>query len=197
MENYSQATEPGHLSEDMLNEYLDGYLLPEVNITVEKHLAKCPVCAERYEQLQALFLDFEAVPDIPLQRDLSRQIEDAIHSKPQIPAFVKWSMLPQLAIAAFILLTFLPRYMQGRLALLPNAVNLSVDLGVLRWFANVKEWFGSMQFSLPAWTSSSLNFKFQLQALDHINWLLFVLVMALLLIANGYLLRQVSRNGSH
>lgn len=196
MENFSQATEPGHLSEDILNEYLDGYLMPEVKITIEKHVAQCRECAERYHQLQVLFADLEALPDISLQRDLSRQVVNTIHSQPQLPAFVKWSMLPQLGIAVLILLTLLPQYLQGWLAVLPKALDELVEPGVLNWLASLKAWLGSLQFSLPAWQFSFLNFNFQSHTLNNINWLLFAVVFAFLLIANGLLLRQVSHNGS-
>jgi hypothetical protein len=196
MEHFSQTTEPGHLSEDLLNEYLDGYLAPEVSVTVEKHLAQCPACTQRYHRMQTFFAALEDLPDIPLQRDLSRQVVNAIHSQPHIPAFIKWSMLPQLAIAVFILLTLLPQYLRGWLAVLANAVDVPFAFSILSWFAEVRGWLFSLQFSLPGGQLSSLNFDIQLPAFHNINWLLFAVMIALLMITNGYLLRQVGRNGS-
>ena len=197
MEPFSQHNEQEHLNEDILNEYLDGYLSAEHKAFVDKHLAVCPVCADQFQQLQTLFAALEALPEVSVEHDLSRQVLKSINSKPQIPVFVKWSILPQLVIALFILLSLLPKYLQSWLVLLPKATSLQVDLNMLHWIGQSREWFDSIRFSMPAWQFSSLDIGFQFPALNQINWLLFAAVVLTLMIINGYLLRQVVRNDSH
>ena len=197
MDNFSQSTEQEHLEEDILNEYLDDYLTPEGRASVDKHLSTCPTCAVRFQQLQRLFSDLEEMPDLSLEHDLSRQVLKAITNKPQIPSFIKWSMLPQLAIAVLVLLTLLPKYLQDWLVLLPKAIDLSVDYHLVNRLARSMDWLSSVQFLPSSWQFPSPDLSIQFPALNNINWLLFTVVFVLLLIVNGYLLRQVVRNGTH
>jgi len=60
-----------HLDEALLNEYLDQALAPSARTEVEAHLAHCPDCSARLMELRTLFADLEALPNLPLERDLA------------------------------------------------------------------------------------------------------------------------------
>lgn len=59
-----------HLTEADMNEYLDAALVPEALAAAEAHLAACVTCSYRLADLRALFADLDALPDVPLPRDL-------------------------------------------------------------------------------------------------------------------------------
>jgi anti-sigma factor RsiW len=61
-----------HLSDDLLNEYLDNALSDRT--PVDDHLAHCTECATRLTALQALFTRIESLPEVRLSRDLAAPV---------------------------------------------------------------------------------------------------------------------------
>ena len=62
----SQPMDHTHLSEETLNEYIDGVLSREETRSIHMHIASCPQCAARVEELEAVFVSLEALPDYSL-----------------------------------------------------------------------------------------------------------------------------------
>jgi anti-sigma factor RsiW len=62
-----------HLTDDLLNEHLDGLLSGDERAGVEAHLARCAACAARHANLRALFVRLDRLPidAEPLTRDLA------------------------------------------------------------------------------------------------------------------------------
>jgi anti-sigma factor RsiW len=60
-----------HLTETLLNEYLDAALDSFSRRQAETHLAACPACRARLDELQATFAALETVPEQALGRDLA------------------------------------------------------------------------------------------------------------------------------
>lgn len=67
-----------HLDVSILNEYLDSALPAAQCVEVESHLASCAECAARLASLRALFASLESLPDLPLDRDLSSAVINAV-----------------------------------------------------------------------------------------------------------------------
>lgn len=67
-----------HLDEELLNEYLDNVLDAQQRQRAEAHLAGCPDCRARLDELQAVFLALEALPESPLAHDLSAGVLRAL-----------------------------------------------------------------------------------------------------------------------
>lgn len=63
-----------HLSEEQINQYLDGLLNETERQVIKAHLAVCAECRRQVDELQALLTDLEALPDLPLARDLTPSI---------------------------------------------------------------------------------------------------------------------------
>ena len=60
-----------HLSEEQLNLYLDGALLPQEQSAVEAHLAGCATCQADLDSLQTLFVALDALQSDLLTADLN------------------------------------------------------------------------------------------------------------------------------
>lgn len=60
-----------HLDDFQLNEYLDGALDAGQHPSVENHLATCAQCSEHLEALRRVVGALAALPDEPLENDLS------------------------------------------------------------------------------------------------------------------------------
>ena len=60
-----------HLTDEQLNEYLDGQLSPAGMTEATRHLATCDACQAHLAALQTLFTTLSALPDLPLASDLS------------------------------------------------------------------------------------------------------------------------------
>jgi predicted anti-sigma-YlaC factor YlaD len=60
-----------HLNANLLHEYLDRALSNDDLRQVSEHLQACEICAARLEELQSLFADLAALPELDLSRDLT------------------------------------------------------------------------------------------------------------------------------
>lgn len=69
-----------HLSDAWINEYLDGALSADQRAQAQAHLATCADCAARAAALQTLFTSLDALPDLPLERDLSVPVLAALRA---------------------------------------------------------------------------------------------------------------------
>lgn len=75
-----------HLDEDTLNEYLDGHLTPDQQAACQAHLSVCQFCSQHLEDLQSVFTALGALPDLPLEQDLSAKVLVAIAWRTPHPA---------------------------------------------------------------------------------------------------------------
>lgn len=96
-----------HIDDSTINEYLDFALSATRRAEVEAHLATCPACATRLTALRALFASIAALPDSPLERDLSPAILNSIKhvpaSRPALAPAIRLVFAAQ-AVFAFIAL---------------------------------------------------------------------------------------------
>jgi len=58
-----------HPLDSQLNEYLDGELAASERLTLETHLAACPVCQARLVELHGLFQQLAGLPDLALNQN--------------------------------------------------------------------------------------------------------------------------------
>ena len=70
-----------HLSDELLNEYLDAALAPSARSTAAAHLAACPACAERLSSLSVVFSELAKLPPAPLRRDLRAGVMAAVRAQ--------------------------------------------------------------------------------------------------------------------
>jgi anti-sigma factor RsiW len=61
-------------NEDLLHEYLDGTLDDKTRQAVEAHLASSPAARAQLAELEALFGSLDALPELPVTRDLSAAV---------------------------------------------------------------------------------------------------------------------------
>ena len=63
-----------HLSETLLNAYLDDLLEETKRAQVDTHLAMCPQCQARLQDLQLVFDSLADLPEVELERDLTPEV---------------------------------------------------------------------------------------------------------------------------
>ncbi|WP_420641199.1 anti-sigma factor family protein [Candidatus Leptofilum sp.] len=124
--------------EDLLHEYLDGTLDEQTRQAIEAHLANSPEARARLAELEALFSDLDALPELPLATDLSARVVAEIGQETAVARLPRWLwglMLGQVAIA---------------LLLLGN-----VWSSLLAWWGNGRaiaiDWFATLQLSTLSW----------------------------------------------
>lgn len=109
-------------SEDLLHEYLDGTLDAETRQAVAAHLAKSPEARAQLAELEALFGNLDALPELPLATDLSARVVAKIGQETavsKLPRWV-WGLLVAQVVIALLLLgnvwaPLLDRLANGRL----------------------------------------------------------------------------------
>ncbi len=74
-------SERGHLSDETLNEYLDGILSSQEMARADDHLSGCETCARRLSQSAELFAALDGLPEIPLQKNLAPRIVETLRSR--------------------------------------------------------------------------------------------------------------------
>ncbi len=137
-----------HLSDETLNEWLDQALEAHSRPAVEAHLAACRDCAARLDILRSLFARLEALPDLPLERDLSASVVTAIRrpaAAARQPARASWLaglIFAGQAAAAVVLLAFAWPVAAGLAAQLPTPLAASGLSSIMR------EW-SDLLFELP------------------------------------------------
>src|SRR5687768_8955627 len=147
-----------HLSEETVNEYLDGALSPSVREETNRHLEACPACRARVETLRSLFTELEALPEAILERDLSPAVVMALENRVRVPRVVRLVALGQ-ALAALAI--FALAWPLLNISALAPATQLylpsSMELG--EWF--VLQWAAWMQAltQLSVWPAFSPSFS--------------------------------------
>lgn len=82
----------------LIDEYLDGKLVPEPHAMVERHLADCPACRAEVESLRSMLAEVHALPrSVPPERDLWSGIAPRL-SRPSAWGFARLSRAPRLAL---------------------------------------------------------------------------------------------------
>ena len=100
-----------HLTDELLNEYLD-HELPD-RASVEEHLAVCADCAARLAALQTLFTELESLPEAMLSkslaarftRDASTSLSTSLSLRAVLPHSLRLTVILQ-AVAAVVALVF-------------------------------------------------------------------------------------------
>ena len=113
-----------HLPDDLLNEYLDGYLSASQTFEVETHLATCAGCAARAQSLRVLFTTLDELPNLPLNKDFSKSVLRAVRPEVALPRPWKWAVWGQLALTALLIALALPTILQSEWI---TALHLSPD----------------------------------------------------------------------
>jgi hypothetical protein len=192
-----------HISEELVNEYLDQVLSPEVQVEVEAHLASCPACQVQLEDLGTLFAALEKLPDLALGHDLSPMVLRSIRPRGLPWRTGRWVFGLQMVLAVFLLVFSVPilasQFPEVRLDQISieaaSIFNQSIDNLMMTWSdwlvsANVffSEW---IEFTRPSayFSGSPINL-----------WLWVGLLGLVWLFGNGLLLgpfRKSARNGHH
>ena len=94
-------------NDDLLQEYLDGTLDEAARQAVEAYLAQSPKARAQLAELEVLFSSLEALPELPLNVDLSAAVvaeigRETAASKP-LPRWLWRLLLGQVLIAALLL----------------------------------------------------------------------------------------------
>lgn len=198
MMNALKSQLPEHPDDELLNEYLDGRLTARESGELETHLAGCPSCAARLDRLQTVFSSLEALPELELSRDLSREVLAALRPQPQIARSLKWGTLAQLVTAGVILLVFWPqigawwqRFTPAQDAFVTTFFQLFRD-----GFAQIALGLTSLRLDGAQWLAG-WRFPAPVDVPETLIWPVLFSAIALFLFGNALLLRQVSRNGTH
>lgn len=173
-----------HLTEDQLNQMLDGELDRHTEATARQHLAACARCRAELDALRRLFAELDALPVPDFAIDLAPAVIKSTGATPQRWQTGIWVLLAaQIAVTGWLLALRWP------LLALPALPTPTAAVGaLLRWLDGA--------FSAVAAAGSLLAsvLAAPLPALQHVasaEWLAAVCLGALLcLFANRLLLRQ-------
>ena len=178
-----------HLTDDQLNEILDASPI----IPTPRHLDDCPECRARLDDLRAVFLALESLPEAKLPRDLTASVlsqlepmwgEMAFRHSPKLNWLFAAQTIAALAIAAWLSSSFeLPA---SFLTYQPPTLDSLL--------ASFFELTSSFSFKLPTFNVQPSMFNFQLSTLNFelstFNLtLLIVSAAALWVVGNAFLLR--------
>jgi predicted anti-sigma-YlaC factor YlaD len=127
-----------HLSESLLNEFLDNELTQETRVVVEAHVAECPECRVRVDELRGLFAELKQLADEVPARDLSTLV---LTSRPGL--WLRLVLAVQAGLALGVLITIF-RYTWGYIATFLGGLHIWEGLSRPILFA-----LPAVQLSLP------------------------------------------------
>ena len=157
-----------HLTDETLNEYLDEALPAAPAAAVAAHLAECAGCTARLASLRALFAELDALPEVPLSRNLAPAVLAALPATVAMrktvtarqPA-IRWVAVGEVVAALALLVLAWPLIA----ALLAGVPALAADwlarlpaLASFDWLAQAQGWLAAL---LPtpssAWLPAGLG----------------------------------------
>lgn len=127
-----------HLTDEQLNEYLDGVLAGAEKTAVEAHLRQCASCRAQLQELQIVFAALDEVAAVELPVDVETAVLQNLPTTAPTPTWV-WALITvELAAAAAMIW-----------ALRPTAQ---------AWLAAIHHWAQSL---MTGWRLPSLNDTWQ------------------------------------
>ena len=204
----NQVMNREHLSEDLLNMYLDGELSDGERDSVEAHLAVCNACQAEFSDMQQLFvaLDELAVAAAP---DLLPGVLKRVGSqptRPQLPASgfqaLPWFTAALQAITAMALLAWGWRHLANLWSTVRNAIPAETvrsmwpqvsGWAMAQWTA-LSAWPGAAWAEILTWMtrlSSSIDLPLPLTQVAVLG----VALVFVWLLGNGVILRRARLNG--
>lgn len=75
-----------HLTDEEIQEYLDGSLPPENVLLSQTHLEICPFCRESLRQYQRLYVDLAGDEDFELSRDFAKSVTSKLPAMANVPS---------------------------------------------------------------------------------------------------------------
>lgn len=183
-----------HLTDEILNEYLDGELNAAQRIEADAHLADCTECAARLANLRVLFNEIASLPDLELPRDLSASVLQKVTPPPtaMTPSWIPALILLQ-ALLALIASFFAASLIQKIPSISLPAYSFPTSTELLTRLDKIILTVQS-QWTQIHWPSISLNLFTSLDLSS--VFIIATLISALLfwLIGNGLLLRSQSHS---
>jgi hypothetical protein len=76
-----------HLSEQLLNEYLDEALIPSKRHAVEAHLSTCDRCRSELKELKLVFKNLATLPEVALAHDLTPSVMGTVQQSTSWPVW--------------------------------------------------------------------------------------------------------------
>jgi hypothetical protein len=175
-----------HLSDEILNEYLDNALAAADFSETESHLAICPECAGRLTGLRTLFADLDLLTERTLEIDLVPRVLSRLPES-VLPRSVRWLAAAQIMAATIAVVIAWPLvaavFPVGIIPPLPSLNDLLASWSL--WFSTIGA------FQIP-----TLSFDVPSFPLDVPSTTLVIAVIGILLlwlISNGLLLIPRSR----
>ncbi|MBN1311251.1 MAG: zf-HC2 domain-containing protein [Anaerolineae bacterium] len=127
-----------HLTEETLNKYLDEVLDPSAHLSVEAHLASCPACQNRFNDLQSVFHTLSLLDEKTLVRDLAPGV---LARLPAPPLPLGWRLV--LAIQAGLAMGLLGAIAQVALGFLGSQIDARLLMNA--WI----DTFGRISLRIP------------------------------------------------
>ncbi len=181
-----------HLSDELLNEYLDNALSDRGPI--EKHLAECEDCAARSTALQALFAEIESLPEVTLSRDLraalpwsAAAVMRGVRGSSLLPRWLTLTVALQAALALIAIVIAAPFVIEFASSSMPALQTPSLGETFFQLQAQWVTWLDMLsQLQMPRLPEMPIPFE--------VSSLYFLLTLAgtsmFWLVGNGLLLRN-------
>jgi predicted anti-sigma-YlaC factor YlaD len=82
-----------HLTDEEIQEYLDGNLSPENELLFETHLKICPHCQESLKQYQSLYVDLANDEGFDLPKSFAESVLSRLPAEPEAKSHFKYASI--------------------------------------------------------------------------------------------------------
>ena len=147
---------PIHPDEQMIHLYLDDELSREAHHQFETHLQKCPACQSKLAMVRQLFETIQTVPEIRLDKDLSRSVVAVLEQPLAMSSRMGWLLAGQLLVTLPALILI---WVQNRSAITNSRLNQELLLQTITNY--VSEFARSWQL----WVENFTRFFIEMRAL--------------------------------
>jgi len=182
-----------HISNDILQAYLDQDLNQTELQKVKIHLNQCPTCREELTRLESVLTKLESLPVLKLEKDLTSSVLTQLREESKLSQGITWTLLLEALSAGTVISLLIPAVRAA--AWLPEladthaeiraAVNIFLTQLASSWLVRWAGW----QLNIKQ-TAKSLSSTIFFPGSEFSPWILILAAGGIGILANYILLRS-------
>jgi hypothetical protein len=157
-----------HLTDEEIQEYLDGNLSPRDALLAEKHIESCTFCQECFNRYQSLYAGLKREEGFELSKDFAKSVVSRLPEEAKVKshfnyANIFWTIL---GIIITVGITFYYVDLKPLLGIISHAFSSQFEFGSIL-VSSMKSFLVSLNGNISFWALAGLTFLV-IVALDHL-----------------------------
>jgi hypothetical protein len=157
-----------HLTDEEIQEYLDGNLSPREASLAEKHIESCIFCQECFKRYQSLYAELKCDEGFELSRDFTKSVVSRLPEGAKVKSHFNYANIFWTILGIIITVGIILYYVDLKplLETISHALLLQYEFGSIL-VSSMKSFLVSLNGNISFWVLAGLTFLV-IVALDHL-----------------------------